>query len=115
MMRRVRVVSPIVTRMDEARAAPALGATSKVRVPLPTPEAPEVIVTHERRLAVAVQGRWETMRSCRPVAPMPGMQWAAGEILRTAISWVMEKVRVRGFSARVIEPVRAAPVLGAML
>jgi hypothetical protein len=63
-------------------AAPVLGATVKLTVPLPVPEAPPVTVNHPSfALAVHVQVPADAVTATDPEPPASPMFWPVGAIV----------------------------------
>ena len=61
-------------------AEPVLAETEYVTVPLPVPLAPDVIVTHDARLAVVQLQMLEVLTVTLPVPPAAGTDTVPGEI-----------------------------------
>ena len=73
----MNVCPPIVA--DPLRAGPAFAATLNRTVPLPTPEAPEMIVSQDSLLvAVHVQVAAADTETLNPLDPPAPTDWLAG-------------------------------------
>jgi hypothetical protein len=97
----------------ELRIAPVFAFTEKLTVPLPVPEAPDVIITQlSGAEAVQAQDTWLATATEPVVAVLSSMVEVVDKeyVQVKAACWI-----VKVWPAIVMNPVRAAPVFGAML